>query len=138
MVDSKAVLRRLRDIERRVAALAAIEERGEAAFLADEGLQAQVERHLHLAIQSAIDIAFHILAEDSPLTPEDYASSFRLLARIGVIDEDLSRRLESAAGLRDILVHDYLDIDYGRIWDRLSDLGHLERFAVAVDMYLSS
>jgi uncharacterized protein YutE (UPF0331/DUF86 family) len=54
-----------------------------------------------------------------------------------VIDKDLARRLEPAAGLRDILVHHYLNIDYGRIWESLSDLGDLERFAAALDRYLS-
>ncbi|HWB70833.1 MAG TPA: HepT-like ribonuclease domain-containing protein [Egibacteraceae bacterium] len=69
------------------------------------------ERHLQLANQSAIDIAMHVLAEDSAETPEDYGAAFTLLARHGVLDDNLANRLSLAAGLRNILVHGYLDVD---------------------------
>jgi uncharacterized protein YutE (UPF0331/DUF86 family) len=105
-------------------------------FLDDWNLQTQVERHLQLAIQSAIDIAVHIVAEDSAKTPEDYSDTFRILAEMDVIGSDLSLRLGSAAKLRNILVHMYLEVDPQRVWEALGNLDDLESFAAAVERYL--
>jgi uncharacterized protein YutE (UPF0331/DUF86 family) len=137
LVDAEVVDRRLREIGRRLKALRDIHSRGETTFLADEALQAQAERHLQLALQRAIGIALHILADDTDRTPEDYGSAFRELAAVGILGQDLADRLRLAAGLRNILVHAYLDVDPARIWTHLGRLGDLEDFAYAVDRYLS-
>jgi uncharacterized protein YutE (UPF0331/DUF86 family) len=38
-------------------------------------------------------------------------------------------RLGNAAGLRNLLVHDYGDIDHARLWDTLGELDDLRSFA---------
>lgn len=110
---------------------------GKDAFVSDEALRAQAERHLQVAIQSAIDVGTHILAEDSAATPDDYGSAFELLVPIHVIDGELARRLRRASGLRNILVHAYVDVEPGRLWDELFGLDDLVSFAHAVEGYLS-
>ena len=77
MVDAEFVGRRLREIGRRLAALRDVRSNGERTFLIDLALQAQAERHLQLALQCAIDIALHILADDTDRTPDDYRTAFR-------------------------------------------------------------
>ncbi len=136
MVDAEIVDRRLREIGRRLGALRDVRSQGERPFLADPALQAPAERHLQLALQCAIDIALHILAADTDRTPEDYGTAFRELAAVGVLEEELADRLRLAAGLRNVLVHAYLDVDPARIWRHLDRLGDLEDFAHAVDSYL--
>lgn len=136
MVDVEVVGRRLREIGRRLGALRGIRSHGEGAFLTDQALQAQAERHLQLALQCAIDIALHILADDTDRTPEDHGSAFRELTAVGVLGQDLADRLRLAAGLQNILVHAYLDVDPARVWTHLSRLDDLEDFARAVDLYL--
>jgi uncharacterized protein YutE (UPF0331/DUF86 family) len=124
-------------MDRRVQALRAIERGGREDFLATEGLRTQAERHLQLAIQCAIDVAVHILAEDSTITPEDYGSAFVALAEMDVLNTDLADRLRLAAGLRNVLVHAYTDVDPERVWTHLSRLEDLEAFAAAVERYLT-
>ncbi len=136
MVDAEVVGRRLREIGRRLSALRDLQSHGESTFLADLALQAQAERHLQLALQCAIDIALHILADDTDRTPEDYGTAFRELAAVGMLDRNLADRLRLAAGLRNVLVHAYLDVDPARIWTHLGRLGDFEDFAHAVDAYL--
>jgi uncharacterized protein YutE (UPF0331/DUF86 family) len=137
LVDPEVVRRRLREIDRRVAALRAVAAGDREALLADLDLQAQVERHLQVAIQSAIDIAMHILAENSAATPEDYGSAFTLLGEQGVIGEALARRLVPAAGLRNVLVHAYVEVDPAQLWGHLADLDDLVTFAGEVGAYLT-
>ena len=136
MVDPEAVRRRMRQIDARVRALEDVRARGEDAFLADPGVQAMVERHLQVAIQAAIDIAIHIVAEDSAQTPEDYAAAFAALAKIEIIDPALAGRLGDAARLRNVIVHMYLDVEPARVWAHLARLSVLRDLASAVETYL--
>ncbi len=139
MVDAEAVRRRLREIDRRLAALRAIRAAGRDRYRGDLRTQAAAERHLQLAIQSAIDISVHLLAEDTATTPDDYASAFVLVAdELGVMDRALADRLRLAAGLRNILVHGYLDVDVDRVWAHLDQLDDLGAFAAAVESYLAT
>jgi uncharacterized protein YutE (UPF0331/DUF86 family) len=136
LVEAESVRRRLREIDRRVTLLEALQREGGDHFSADVGVQAQAERHLQLAIQSAIDIALHVVAEGSPETPETYGSAFAQLGDQGVLNEALAGRLRRATGLRNLLVHGYLDVDPVLIWDHLEHLGDLRDFAAAVETHL--
>lgn len=136
MVDPDVVRRRLRQIDRRVAALRVVANGNRDTFLAASELQAQTERHLQVAIQAAIDIALHVLAEDTTETPEDYGAAFVLLAQHDVIPAALAQQLRLAAGLRNLLVHGYADVDPQRIWAHLDDLDDLVTFAQNVHAYL--
>lgn len=131
MVDAEVVRRRLREIDRRLGWLRSIHEAGRTPFLGDPGVQAQAERHLQLAIQSCIDIALHAVSESTAETPEDYGSAFVILSRAGMLDAALADRLRLATGLRNVLVHGYLDVDPERVWDQLGRLDDLEAFALA-------
>ncbi len=137
MVDPETVRLRLAQIDRRAALLRDIEAGGRDRFLGDVHLQAEAERHLQLAIQAAIDAANHVLAEDFPDTPSSYREVFELLARRGVLEADLAGRLVEAVGLRNILVHGYLDVDPARIWEALARLEDLEALASRLEGYLS-
>lgn len=133
MVDPDVIVRRLREIGRRLAELRVLHAGGRRS---DPAVQAQVERHLQVAIQGAIDVALHIVADDTDRTPDDYGSAFLMLAEIGVIGPELATRLRLAAGLRNLLVHAYLDIDPDRLWRHLDHLDDLDAFALAVAEYL--
>jgi uncharacterized protein YutE (UPF0331/DUF86 family) len=53
-----------------------------------------------------------------------------------VLDEELAQRLRRATGLRNVLVHGYLEVDPALVWEHLEHLGDLRDFAVAVDACL--
>lgn len=137
MVDDELVTRRLRELDRRLGALtslAAAHDRD--GYAADLALQAQVERHLQLAIQAAIDVAAHVVAQDTSSVPEDYGETFVILSQEGILGEELAGRLTDAAGLRNVLVHGYVDVDHDVVWSSLADLDDLRDFASAIVVYL--
>lgn len=72
----------------------------------------RVERLLELVVQVAVDIVTHELAERG-VTPETYRDAFRRAAEADLLPGDLADRLRDAAGLRNVLVHRYDEIDYG-------------------------
>ena len=137
LVDAESVERRLRYMGEHIAKLREIQKRGRGAFDEDELLRLASERALQLAIQAATDIANHILAEDTDVTPEDYGAAFRALAPLGIVEPALAERLASAAGLRNILVHMYLDLDHARVWEAIGRIGDPVQFATAIDRYIA-
>jgi uncharacterized protein YutE (UPF0331/DUF86 family) len=70
-----------------------------------------VERLFELLVMAASDILFHELAERG-LTPDSYRGTFKMAAAQGLLPPDLAGRLQEAAGMRNVIVHLYQEIDY--------------------------
>jgi uncharacterized protein YutE (UPF0331/DUF86 family) len=77
----------------------------------DPVLEAAVERWVQIAVESCIDIAYHIVAERGWTPPDAARAAFTTLAAHGMISVELAERLGRAAGLRNILVHEYVRVD---------------------------
>jgi uncharacterized protein YutE (UPF0331/DUF86 family) len=86
-----------------------------------------------VAVQEAVDVAFHIATDEGWGVPASYAESFDLLAKHGVLDSDVTRAMTAASGLRNRIAHAYASVDVDRFWRELpSGLDALDRFAEAV------
>lgn len=108
-------------------------------FLAEPDLVPATERRLQVAVQAAIDVAAHVAAAQGWRVPEGYAATFDVLAQRGVLPPDLAGRMRKAAGLRNALVHDYLDIDPARLHASLTgDLDDLRAFVTAVVRFVAT
>ena len=94
-----------------------------------------IERIFELMVGVASDLVFHILAERG-VTPSSYRDAFRLAGQEHLLPADLATQLQQAAGMRNILVHMYEDIDYAilhqSIQPTLRDFG---RFVVAAEQW---
>lgn len=138
MVDRFVVTARLGKIREYVALLRKI--RGladERHFVSDPLIYGNAERYLQLAIQAVLDISHHIVADRNLPLPADSKSLFNLLAREKVISKALSVKLAAMAGFRNILVHEYLEIDRHRVYRALTtDLRDFEIFVRAVTRLL--
>lgn len=115
MVDRDLLLRKVADLERYVEQLAMYRDVGIEAYAANWQMQRIVERTLHLAIETCMDIAEHIVADRRLGIPETGAASFELLTEASVLPEDLGASLVKMVGFRNILVHDYARIDHARV-----------------------
>jgi uncharacterized protein YutE (UPF0331/DUF86 family) len=78
----------------------------------------KLERLFELLVMTATDILFHLLAEQG-LTPDSYRAAFKIAAEQGLLPVDLAERLQEAAGMRNVLVHLYEDIDYTILRDSI-------------------
>jgi uncharacterized protein YutE (UPF0331/DUF86 family) len=136
LVDADRAYLRLERLRSLIARLEDVREEGESAYFADAKLRLMTERCLELAAQICIDLGLQALAEQSAPTPENYADVFKTLGREGLIGEDLAERLANAAKQRNVLVHLYLDVDDKKVFDSLSHLDDLRRFAAFVEAQL--
>ena len=130
MVDADVLRRRIEallEYTQRLERFASIDR---ATFTLEPDTHHLAERYLHLAVESALDIANHIIADGGLESPETYRDAFAILARHRVVDSGLGKRLQLWAGFRNVLVHAYLTIDHGLAWDAIArDLSDLKAFA---------
>ncbi|MFQ6058691.1 MAG: HepT-like ribonuclease domain-containing protein [Anaerolineae bacterium] len=126
-VDPHRLRRLLGKIDEAVSRLKSLSLGTEEEFLAEENWQnrALVEHFLRIAIESAIDAGRHIIVRKGLGVPEEYKEVARLLRDQGIVARPLGDRLIAMAGMRNVLVHLYWDIDYRRLYQvattRLSD-----------------
>ena len=133
MTDPVLIGKRLRKLREYVVLLRRLRSRPREEFIEDPFVIGNVERYLQLAIQVVLDISNHIVADDRLGAVEEYRDAIRLLGQSGYLQPDLAQRLIPMAGLRNILVHDYLDVDRGKIYILLQDcLEDFEQFAIQI------
>jgi len=80
------------------------------------------------SIQIVIDISCHIVVHNNLGNAETYSDCIQLLADFEYIDRDLEQRLTGMAGLRNILVHEYVSVDIDRLYNLLNNLGDFRHF----------
>ena len=133
MVETLVITRRLIKLREYVGLLKTIRREPRERFTTDPLVYGNAERYLQLAIQCVLDIGNHILADRKLREPEEYRDIVKTLGDHSLISPDLTERLMPLVGLRNILVHDYLDIDRPRLYDALqAELEDLEEFAKQV------
>lgn len=110
-VDTEVIDARLRELSRRLRRIEARQPASLKALAADEDLQDILARNLEVAIQTCIDIAFHLCGAHG-VVPTTAAEAFAELARLGLVERRLAGRLQLAVGLRNVLVHEYTDVDW--------------------------
>jgi uncharacterized protein YutE (UPF0331/DUF86 family) len=110
-LDREVVGRRLRLLRQTLADLLPLGQLDVAVVEADPVRRAAIERFIQVLVDLAADINSHIVLARSGSAPTTTAQSFRLAAEIGAIPVELAERLIPAAGLRNLLVHRYGDID---------------------------
>lgn len=101
-------------------------------FTSDEPTHDLCAFYLILAVEECIDLAEHLVAEKRWGVPESSGGEFDLLAKQGVIDVDLARKMREAVGLRNVLVHQYADTDWRLVHAAANDLGRLRTFLASV------
>lgn len=94
------------------------------ALRTDVREQRFVEHTLQIAIQSALDVASHVVSDDRLGEPETNRELFDLLVKAGRLSPALAATLRDMAGFRNVIVHGYQDVDLGIVEDVLRN--HLD------------
>lgn len=111
----------------------------EEELVRDLAKRGTIERYLQLAIEACMDIAELIISDQRFPTPENGNEAIEILGREKVIDEQFAKDFSHSVGFRNILVHDYIDIDYKEVADKINNrLDDFDRFAQKVAKFLES
>ena len=139
MVISKTVIEvRLRKLEECVRRLRQSQGISEEDFLKSYKDQDVVDRNLQLAAEVIFDIANHIIAEKGFELPNSLEETLPILQKHQILSEELGQRLKGLGRFRNLLVHEYLTIDYHRVYSYLqNNLSDFELFAKEVMAFLA-
>lgn len=137
MVDAESIAARLDRLTPLLEELEEIRAAGHDAYTAEFRSRLAADHAIQLAIQICIDIGAHLIAELGLETPSEYRGVFENLRKAG-LDPQLAERLADAAGMRNVLVHAYLEVDDEAVWDALDRLDELRRFAAFAQQQLAA
>ena len=80
-------------------------------YLNDFDKQLIAERLLQLMVEAATDINTYLLVRLFQAPSQTYVDSFIEAGRKGIITSELAKQIAQSGGLRNILVHRYIEID---------------------------
>ena len=123
LADLRLHLGHLRDIKPRV--------RDAEALRADLSLQNDVLFSLLVVCQAVIDVAGE-LAGRRGIRFQDYTEAVRALRSVEGMPPEVVAALEGLPGFRNVLVHEYVALDYALVLDALAGLDAVERFVTFV------
>ena len=131
MVRPEVIRKRIEKIDEYVSVLERIQNYSLEEFRNEPERYGSAERFLQLAIESINDAASHVIAETGAGSVDQYADLPEIFAREGWIDEERAEQWIAMIGFRNILVHDYLEIDrtivYEVLQERLDEIRALQR-----------
>lgn len=114
-VDRDVVGARLATMHDLLGYLAGVEGVTGAELRATVERRLAVERALAQLVDQAVDINSHVAVRVLGRPPRTQRESFELAARAGCLPPDLAERLAPSVVLRDLLVHEYGEIDLDRV-----------------------
>jgi len=92
----------------------------------DKLLSSALERQLEVACEIALDIARLVNTDQRLPVAEDYKGYIVSLGKANILPAEFATEFSKIAGFRNILAHDYLDIDPKQIVDKINN--HLVDF----------
>ena len=133
-MDKDVINRKLESLRRCIARITSKMPITPEALRSNYDLQDVIALNLERAVQVCVDIAAHVISETEVPPPSTMAESFARLAELQVLPPQLADSLQKAVAFRNILVHNYTDIN----WDIVADivthrLTDFVQFAQAID-----
>ncbi len=135
--EFNAIERRLDELNERLARLEPLTKRARSDFDQDPYLRDIVERNLEVAALCVLDISHRIIAIEGAQKPSDYYQAILRLGEIRVLPQEFATALAPLAGFRNVLVHEYVTLDWDLVYQHLARLKDFERFADHVRTWLN-
>lgn len=139
MIALSVIAAKLADIEERLAMVRKhrLDEASRYASLPEA--RDLVAFNLMLAVQSAADLASHIISDEGLAPPRTVAEGFERMAQHGIIPQELAGGLQRAVGFRNVVAHGYarmnLDVLHAAAMRGAADL---EQFVTVLAQWTAS
>jgi uncharacterized protein YutE (UPF0331/DUF86 family) len=116
-LDDAVILAKLRMMRRLLDELERLGRVDIERFAEEFAVQLVVERIISQLVDLASSINAHVVAVETAEPPANIRQSFTAASAVGLIGRDLADQLAPSAGLRNVLVHAYVDLDVTRLAD---------------------
>jgi uncharacterized protein YutE (UPF0331/DUF86 family) len=134
--EFSGIERRLTELSERLSRLEPLRQKKRQEFNQDPYLRDIVERNLEVAAQCCIDICHRIISLLEAPPPLDYYDAILQMGALGVLPAEFARHLAPLAGFRNILVHEYLGLDWDEVYKNFQDIEDLSNFVDYVRQWL--
>jgi uncharacterized protein YutE (UPF0331/DUF86 family) len=139
MIDREVVRKKLQELNSYLKEMEKLKAISWDEFFSSLSKQWMVFHGLQLSIQIVIDVGNHILASLGETQIEDYVDIIDKLGERRIIPLEFAREIRGMAGLRNILVHEYVKIDLRKIYDILQNrLTDFYNFIEYINQFLKS
>lgn len=126
MVDRELILRKIAALEEYLDQLGEFRSLSVEAYRTDWKTQRIVDRTLHMAIETCLDVGDHLIADRRLRAPSTQAETFEILRDAGLLPASLAESLVRMARFRNLLVHEYATLEPAKVvailHDSLDDL----------------
>ncbi|MCW3488909.1 type VII toxin-antitoxin system HepT family RNase toxin [Dethiobacter alkaliphilus] len=134
MVNKETVIRKLNKLKGYLQELATYELISWEEYSASFRHRRTVERLIQLIVDVAVDINTHTVVDEGHSPPKDAYSSFFEAAKLGIFPHAFAKKIAPSTGERNIIVHEYEQIDDAVIYHSIKDA--LKLYSQYIDMVL--
>lgn len=129
-LDAERIVKHLQDISFTLRVLETLRQIPYDAFAEEPRTYWAVEK---------VDVSAHVLAALGGPVPDDYGSLLVELGRQHILPAEFALRVSPMAGFRNILVHEYLEVDLREVYDALQNrLDDFRTFADYIVRFLEA
>jgi uncharacterized protein YutE (UPF0331/DUF86 family) len=137
MVDAEVVSAKLRELGDRIARIEAHRPADASSLAGNRDALDLISFNLLLAVQACLDIASHLIADESWPPAASVGEAFQRLAEKDVLTRETADALRRAAALRNIVAHGYAEANPDLLYSAAAGgLADLQRFAAEVSAWL--
>ncbi len=134
MVDMEVIKKRLTQLSIALNKIERFQSLSLEEFLKDDMVQDVVEYNLFISINMMIDLATHIVVDNKMGAPNNLAEAFVILYKENYITEESLKIYRNMVGLRNLLAHEYINIDKKIIYDVMKNrLGDIKSFVLFIN-----
>lgn len=133
MIDYKNIAIRLDKLGEYIKYLKSYQKISLVQLKRDYTLQGAICRYFQLAVECVTDIGELLISSLALRKPKDAKEVIVILGENKIISSHFAKRFAPVAGFRNILVHEYLDIDFKKVHQHLKeDLKDFDLYAKCI------
>ncbi len=137
MLDYERIEERLKKLKEYLKILKSYQKYSFKEYKENETLRGAAERYFQLSVEAIIDIGEIIISNIGLRKAEDSRDVIDILGEANVLPDKFAYHFGPVASFRNILVHDYLDIDNKEVYSHLQkDLGDFDKFSKYIAKFL--
>lgn len=137
MVNRDIVVAKMSNIQKNLTRLNEKQGISREVFLENRDIQDIVLLNLQASIQGCINLASHIVSDNDWGVAGSMAGLFDILCEKKVISDGVRCIMRSMAGFRNLIVHEYEELDMQRVYDIFNGkLGDFKSFLKEITIYM--
>ncbi len=137
MIDKEKIALKLEQLREYVGYLKGYQKCSPDELKSDHTLRGAVERYFQLTAECVIDICEIIISQLKMRKPEEYRQAIEILGENDVLPGAFASHLAPIAGFRNVLVHEYAEVDVDEVYNHLqTDLDDMDRFGRYISDFL--